>query len=99
MLLTLLRRNIKEQIPYFQRAALLVLHAFCVRLQYESYAFIQGFIERHLSLLSAYKAPDRLQVIYPQEMDAVSHSFLMAPLCLGRESLSSINCSELLTED
>ncbi|KAF4635576.1 hypothetical protein G7Y89_g2524 [Cudoniella acicularis] len=50
-------RYIKEHIPHVQMASLLLLYAFCIRLQYEDYGFIRGFIERHLSLRTIVKMP------------------------------------------
>jgi hypothetical protein len=50
IILTSYGSNIKEQVQSLQRAALLVLHTFCLQLQYENHGFIQEFIERHLTL-------------------------------------------------
>ncbi|KAG9249715.1 uncharacterized protein F5Z01DRAFT_745981 [Emericellopsis atlantica] len=46
-----------EQNSQFNRAILLLLYGFCIRLHHEDYAYIRAFIERHLSLRCVLQRP------------------------------------------
>ncbi|KAF2258987.1 hypothetical protein CC78DRAFT_537401 [Lojkania enalia] len=61
---------LKEQAPYIERAALLILYAFSIRLQSEDYGFISGFIERHLSIRCALKLPYHWQQTSAPQLDS-----------------------------
>ena len=65
----------KELILDAQRAALLALHAFCVRLMNEDFTFIRRFVQRHLCLNTAYKGPYLFQDLSPSATPTVSHEF------------------------
>jgi hypothetical protein len=55
-----------------QRSPLLLLHAFCLRLQNEDTAFIREFIQRHVDFRHTLKAPSLFQPMTPSDTDAVS---------------------------
>jgi hypothetical protein len=61
-------RYIPEQVSFLERAALLMLYAFCIRLQFEDYGYIRAFIERHLSLRYILKMPYHWQQTSPPEL-------------------------------
>jgi hypothetical protein len=52
---------VEENIPYIDRASLLILFTLGIRLQNEDYGFLHGFIERHLNLRCALKLPSHWQ--------------------------------------
>lgn len=58
-------RYTKDHSMESDRAALLVLHTFCLRLQGEVDTFIRQFVGRHLSLRAVFKKPDHFQVTSP----------------------------------
>ncbi|KAF2178421.1 hypothetical protein K469DRAFT_642743 [Zopfia rhizophila CBS 207.26] len=73
---------IAEHISHGERAVLLLLHTFCIRLQNEDYGYIRAFIERHLSLQCFMKVPYHWQQTSPPEIDSSRQR------CYKRVSLS-----------
>lgn len=84
--------NIKEQVTSLQRAALLALHTFCLQLQHENHGFIQEFVEGHLALRSAFKAPDRLQPVSLKETEFVC-LLTSSPKLHIADSVLNIRCA------
>jgi hypothetical protein len=73
-------RYTKESITNVERATLLVLHSFCIRLQDEDFTFIRGFIQRHVSLIANYRKPYHLQDLSPSDSNHVgSHLPIATP--------------------
>ncbi|EHK22977.1 uncharacterized protein TRIVIDRAFT_222235 [Trichoderma virens Gv29-8] len=61
---------ITEQVSHLNRATLLIVYAFCIRLQYEDCGYIGAFIERHLSLRCILKIPYHWQQSSPLELNS-----------------------------
>jgi hypothetical protein len=72
MLLNLSSRQIAETTSLMRRTPLLLLHAFCLRLQDEDTAFIREFIQRHVEFRHKLKTPNLFQPMTPSDRDAVS---------------------------
>ncbi|WKT53781.1 hypothetical protein QSH57_004365 [Fusarium oxysporum f. sp. vasinfectum] len=62
--------QIAETASLMQRSPLLLLHAFCLRLQNEDTAFIREFIQRHVDFRHALKTPSLFQPMTPSDTDA-----------------------------
>jgi hypothetical protein len=82
MLLNLSSRQIAETASLMRRTPLLLLHAFCLRLQDEDTAFIREFIQRHVEFRHKLKTPNLFQPMTPSDRDAVSLplAYLIPPL-------------------
>ena len=65
-------RFTKELADDVDRATLLIVYVFCLRLQNEDFTFIQRFILRHLELKCAYKGLYQQQDISPSQTSSVS---------------------------
>jgi len=65
-------RCVEDCKSHNERAVLLWVHAFCIRLQNEDKAYIRNFIERHLNLKSGMVTPYHWQPASPPEIGAVS---------------------------
>ena len=66
-------REIKEHTSNLHRAALLLLHTFCLRLLDEDFTFIRNFVHRHLLLRAVYKEPDLFQDTAPSNKGNVCY--------------------------
>ncbi|KAH7195144.1 hypothetical protein BKA60DRAFT_500849 [Fusarium oxysporum] len=62
--------QIAETASLMQRSPLLLLHAFCLRLQNEDTAFIREFIQRHVDFRHTLKTPTLFQPMTPSDTDA-----------------------------
>lgn len=90
-------RYIEEQLCYVERATLLILHTFCIRLEHEDYSYIRAFIERHLSLRSVLRFPYHLQETSPPQLDMVSNYLSLYVLYLYYSiRLWSLEATEML---
>jgi hypothetical protein len=87
-------RFIKESIPSAQRAILLVLLSLCIRLQNEPYAYMETFMERHLSLRNTLTSPLHSQTMSPPQMNSVICAFYCLCLLADRLSLNKRFSSE-----
>jgi hypothetical protein len=55
--LTFFSSYIDHNLQHMERAAMVLIYAFCIRLQSEQYGYIYKFLERHLSLHNAIRIP------------------------------------------
>ncbi|KAJ3541209.1 hypothetical protein NM208_g4710 [Fusarium decemcellulare] len=69
--------QVTETASLMQRSPLLLLHAFCLRLQNEDTAFIRDFIQRHVDFRHRLKTPGHFQSMTPSDTDAVSSNSLL----------------------
>jgi hypothetical protein len=72
VLIAFLPSFIEGDTSHLERAALLLLYSFVIRLINEDYGYICAFVERHLSLKCALKVPNHWQQMSPPQQQAVS---------------------------